>query len=363
MSRNTLGKNLQVTSFGESHGPLVGVVIDGFPAGFSIDLAAIQKALNRRRPGQSDITSPRKEKDEFQIVSGLFEGKSTGAPITILIPNEDAKPADYEALKDVYRPSHADYTYQTKYGIRDFRGGGRSSARITAGWVAAGALAEQYLISRSNIEIVGWVNSVYNIVADINTAAVSRDIVENSTVRCPDEAASQLMQAEIEMARTAGDSLGGTIRCIVRNCPVGLGEPVFGKINAQLAHAMMSINAVKGVEFGDGFAMAARKGSEVNDAFTNQKGNITTLTNHSGGIQGGISNGAYIDFRVAFKPTATIKKEQNTVNAASENVKLSAAGRHDPCVLPRAVPIIEAMTALVLMDLWLENSNSVLDKI
>lgn len=358
MARNTLGNLLNITSFGESHGELIGVVLDGFPANFAIDLNHIQQALNRRKPGQSALTTQRKESDEFRIVSGLFEGKSTGAPIAILIPNNDAKSQDYQDLKNLYRPSHADFTYEKKYGIRDYRGGGRSSARITAGWVAAGAIAEQYLMAKCDIEIVSWVSSIYNIHADVNANIINRSEVETSIIRCPDDAASALMELEIEMARTQGDSLGGTIQTVIRNCPIGIGEPVFGKLNAQLAHALFSINAVKGVEFGDGFDMSSKKGSEANDAFVNRDGKISTQTNHSGGIQGGISNGEDIQFRTAFKPTATIKTEQNTVNSQGVATKLSAAGRHDPCVVPRAVPIVDAMTAMVLMDLWLENTLS-----
>lgn len=354
MARNSLGKCLTIGSFGESHGTYVGVVIDGFPSGFSVNLEAIQAQLNRRKPGQSRFSTSRNENDHFEIISGIFEGVTTGAPIAILIPNMDAKTKDYEALKDVYRPSHADYTYQSKYGIRDYRGGGRSSARVTAGWVAAGALAEQFLQSKSNIEIVSWVDQVYTFQANINADIITRAEVETSIIRCPDDAAAALMELEIEMARTAGDSLGGIIRTVVRNCPIGLGEPVFGKLHAQLAHALFSINAVKGVEFGDGFDITTKKGSEINDAFQSIDGKIQTSSNHSGGIQGGISNGENILFRTAFKPTATIQAEQNTVNVKGEATKLSAAGRHDPCVVPRAVPIVDAMTALVLMDLWLE---------
>lgn len=355
MARNSIGKNFIVTSFGESHGPAVGVVIDGFPAGFSIDFDVITAQMQRRRPGQSHLTTQRNEEDIIEFVSGIFEGKSTGAPICMLIKNKDSKPTDYDSLKDVFRPSHADYTYQQKYGIRDHRGGGRSSARVTAGWVAAGALAEQFLSAVASIEIVAWVHSIYNIEALDNEESITREMVDTSAIRCPDEAASVLMENEIEMARTAGDSLGGTIRAVIRNCPVGIGEPVFGKLQAQLSHAMFTINAVKGVEFGDGFDITKRKGSETNDAFENKDGKIRTTKNHSGGIQGGISNGEEITFKIAFKPTATIRKEQETVNLAGEKTLLSAAGRHDPCVLPRAVPIVEAMAAITLMDLWLEN--------
>lgn len=358
MARNSFGNHLKITSFGESHGPATGVVIDGFPAGFRFDLSEVQKQLNRRRPGQSSFTSQRNEDDTFEVVSGLYEGYSIGSPITIIIRNKDSKPGDYDALKNVFRPSHADFTYQSKYDIRDHRGGGRSSARITAGWVAAGAMAEQFLRSVSEIEIVSWVDSVYNIRAEVNANAISRSEIETSAIRCPDDAAAARMEAEIEMARTEGNSLGGTIRTVIRNCPVGLGEPVFGKLNACLAQALFSINAVKGVEFGDGFEMTQHKGSEVNDPFGTSGGAITTLSNHSGGIQGGISNGADINFRVAFKPTATISQKQQTVTSEGNPTELAAAGRHDPCVLPRAVPIVDAMAALVLADLYLENKTA-----
>lgn len=358
MARNTLGKILQITSFGESHGPQIGVVIDGFPAGFKVDYDAIQGQLNRRKPGQSDITTTRREPDEFQIMSGVFEGKTTGAPITILIPNKDTKSGDYENLKNVYRPSHADFTYEKKYGIRDYRGGGRSSARITAGWVAAGALAQQYLKKVCNLECISWVDSIYNIAANVDEAILQSAQIEASKVRCPDHSASLKMEELIVQAKQSGDSLGGTIRGLIRNCPVGIGEPVFGKLNALLAHAFFSINAVKGVEFGDGFDITTKKGSEVNDEFAEIAGVVRTSSNHSGGIQGGISNGEDITFKIAFKPTATILKEQNTVNDAGEKQVLLARGRHDPCVLPRAVPIVDSMAALVLMDLYLENKIS-----
>lgn len=355
MARNSFGNIFRVTSFGESHGPAVGVIVDGFPAGLKIDLDAIGKFLDRRRPGQSSVTTQRTESDAFEILSGIFEGKSTGAPIVILIRNADSQPKDYETLKDKFRPSHADYTYLMKYGIRDHRGGGRSSARITAGWVAAGALAEQLLQAFTDIEIVSWVDSIYTIQAAVNAEIIQRSQVETSVVRCPDDAASAMMEAEIELARTEGNSLGGTIRSVIRHCPAGLGEPVFGKLNACMAQALFSINAVKGVEFGDGFEMTRYKGSEVNDPFGISDGVITTLSNHSGGIQGGISNGADITMRVAFKPTATISQLQQTVTSEGVPTELAAAGRHDPCVLPRAVPIVDAMAALVLADLYLEN--------
>ncbi len=355
MAQNTLGSIIKITSFGESHGPAVGVVIDGFPSGFKPDFEAIQTQMQRRRPGQSSITTQRNEADEVEYLSGIVNGETTGAPICLLIKNTDSKPADYDTLKDVYRPSHADYTYQAKYGTRDYKGGGRSSARITAAWVAAGALAEQYLKTACNMEIVAWVHSVYNIEANPIKQNITRALVDSNPVRCPDGAAAALMENEIEAARTEGDSLGGTIKTEIRNCPAGLGEPVFGKLQARLAQAIFSINAVKALEFGDGFNITQLKGSEANDSFISSSEGIRTATNHSGGIQGGISNGEKITFKVAFKPTSTIQKSQNSVNAMGEAVTISPAGRHDPCVVPRAVPIVEAMSAITLLDVFLEH--------
>jgi chorismate synthase len=355
LANNTLGKIFTATSFGESHGPAIGVVIDGCPAGLELDMEALQRQLDRRKPGQSNITTQRKEADTAKILSGVFENTTTGSPICILIENQDSKTSDYDALKNVYRPSHADFTYDTKYGSRDHRGGGRSSARVTAGWVAAGAIAEQLLQKKSEISIVAYVDRVHSITSEVNHIDLNRMLVDASTVRCPDLSASVIMETAIAEAKKDGDSLGGSITCVVRNCPAGIGEPVFGKLHAQLGRAMLSINAVKGTEFGDGFASSYRKGSENNDAFENTENGIGTTTNRSGGIQGGISNGEDIVFRIAFKPTATIAKNQNTVDSSGNSIELSASGRHDPCVLPRAVPIVEAMTALVLVDLLLEN--------
>lgn len=355
MAENTLGQLLRITSFGESHGPGIGVVVDGFPAGFALDFEAIRAQMLRRRPGQSQLTTARSEADEVQFLSGIFDGKTTGAPIALFIPSADARPADYDALKDTYRPSHADFTYQQKYGIRDHRGGGRTSARITAAWVAAGALAEQFLLHHLQLQVLAWVQSVYTHEATDLPATISKALIDASPVRCPDPRVSALIEAEILTAKHAGDSLGGTITCLIRNCPAGIGEPVFGKLNARLAHAICSINAVKGIEFGDGFNITKLRGSEANDAFQVSHGSIGTLSNHSGGIQGGISNGQDITFTAAFKPTATIAIQQQTVNQAGEQVTLEAKGRHDPCVLARAVPIVEALTALTLLDLWLQH--------
>lgn len=346
---NTLGTHIRLTSFGESHGAVIGAVLDGFPAGFEIDFTYIQHQLDRRKPGQSSITSPRKEQDEFSINSGLFEGKSTGAPLHFFIANTDAKPKDYDHLKEVYRPSHADYTYEAKYGIRDYRGGGRSSARVTAGWVAAGALVQDFL-QKTGIRIGAYVKQIGGVKAELETKFYSNNEVDASLVRCPNATYASKMIDEIELAKEKKDSLGGVIECVITGLPAGVGNPVFGKLNSLLAQAMFSINAVKGFEIGGGFEMATKKGSEVNDAFEMSGGKMTTKTNFSGGMQGGISNGMDIVFRVAFKPTATIGTEQQTVNKDGENIRLEAAGRHDPCVVPRAIPIVETMAALVLAD-------------
>ncbi|MEZ4845292.1 MAG: chorismate synthase [Bacteroidia bacterium] len=338
-----------MTSFGESHGRHVGVVIDGCPANVELDFLHINAELKRRRPGQNDLVSTRNEIDDFEITSGVVANITTGAPICILINNKDTRPVDYENLTTVFRPSHADYTYQKKYGIRDVAGGGRSSARITAGWVAAGAIAKQILKTKFKIEIKAYVKQIGQVICP-PIAHFSTDIMEKSMVRCPHEETSSEMVLAIEEAKKNGDSLGGIIHCSINNCPIGVGEPVFNKLNAQLAFAMLSINAAKGFEIGGGFDMASKKGSEVNDEWTNENGKIITKTNYSGGIQGGISNGMPIEFRVAFKPTSTIAINQNTVNLEGKNVELKAKGRHDACVVPRAVPIVEAMAALVLVD-------------
>jgi chorismate synthase len=353
MGRNTRGSFFCVTSFGESHGPAIGAVIDGMPAGIAIDTDFIQAQLDRRRPGQNPLTTQRKENDEVEILSGVFCGQSTGAPIALIIRNRDQRSGDYDALEKVFRPSHADYTYHTKYGIRDHRGGGRSSARITAGWVAAGAFAELFLRSKMSYEACAWVDSIHQLSWEGNPDTVLKQQVEASLVRCPDSAVSAEMEKAIAAARDAGDSLGGTIRCQLRGIPAGIGEPVFAKLHAELGAAMLSINAVKGFEYGMGFAGSRRKGSEVNDTMEAGDDGIRLHHNHSGGIQGGISNGAPIDFRVAFKPTASIARTQETINTSGENILLETQGRHDPCVLPRAVPIVEAMAGLVLADMML----------
>lgn len=354
MFGNTLGNLLKISSFGESHGAAVGVVLDGFPAGFEIDFEAIQLLLNRRKPGQNELTTSRKEKDEFEIISGVFEGKSTGAPITILIPNLDQKSADYEHLKNVYRPSHADFTYQEKYGIRDYKGGGRSSARITAAWVAAGAIALQYL-QKKNIEITAFIQSIGSIDTGLSWPFPNnlKEISSANVLYCPDLKSVELMQAAILKAKEEGDSLGGVITCVIKGAPAGLGEPVFSKLSAELGKAMLSINAVKGFEIGSGFESSRKKGSENNDEFINENGSILTKSNHSGGVLGGISSGMDIWFKTAFKPTGTINKEQETVDMDGNKVSLQAKGRHDPCVVPRAVPIVEALSALVLLDFYL----------
>jgi chorismate synthase len=349
MPGNTFGKYFRITTFGESHGPAIGVVIDGCPAGLPLDPKKIATELARRRPGQSRISSPRAESDQADILSGYFDGQTTGAPITLLIPSRDQRPADYDALKDVFRPSHADFTTMARYGIRDHRGGGRSSARETAARVAAGAVAKQFL-DLHNIHIRAWVCKIYDLeYPDIPSEAAFRE-GDLHPVRCPDPVLASKMEARIIEAREAGDSLGGVIRGWITGVPAGLGEPVFDKLQAELGKAMLSINAVKGFEIGSGFAAAGMKGSEHNDAFVKEGEQIRTQTNHSGGIQGGISNGMPIDFRLAFKPVATIGQAQQTVDIKGESVTLEAKGRHDACVVPRAVPIVEAMAALVLAD-------------
>lgn len=345
---NTFGNILTVTSFGESHGPCIGAVIDGLPPNIFIDNVFIQKALDRRKPGQSSISTQRKESDIFQIVSGVFNKHSTGAPITIIIPNEDAQSKDYEALKEVYRPGHADFVYDRKYGNRDHRGGGRSSARITAGWVAAGAIAQLYLDFVSQIKISAIVSSIYKIALPKPYSQYDWASAENNVVRCPDTNTAEAMKAFIEEIKSKGDSVGGTIACKIENVPVGLGEPLFDKLNADLAKAMLSINAVKGIQFGSGFESTQLLGSENND-------NLDNKSNHDGGITAGISNGQTIHFELAFKPTSSIGLPQTMLTNTGDATVLSVPGRHDPCVLPRAIPIVEAMTALVLADHFLMN--------
>jgi chorismate synthase len=346
---STFGHLFRITTFGESHGGGVGVVIDGCPPKVEITTEEIQLELDRRRPGQSKITTPRKEEDTCEILSGFHEGKTTGTPIAILVRNKDQRSQDYGDMAVKYRPSHADATYDAKYGIRSVAGGGRSSARETVGRVAAGAIARK-ILRESGVEIVAYVKRIKDLDSTVDQTTVTMEMVDRNIVRCPDEAAAEQMIALIEAARDEGDSLGGVLECVVRGCPVGLGEPVFDKLEADLAKAVMSLPATKGFEIGSGFLGTTMKGSEHNDAFYMEGDRIRTVTNNSGGIQGGISNGEYITLRVAFKPTATIRKEQQTVSNEGDDTTLSAKGRHDPCVLPRAVPMVEAMVALVLCD-------------
>jgi len=348
---NTFGQLFRVTTFGESHGGGVGVVIDGCPPRIALSDSDIQGELHRRRPGQSKITTQRKESDRAEILSGRFEGQTLGTPIAILVRNEDARPDAYESVRQTWRPSHADFTYEAKYGIRNWQGGGRASARETVGRVAAGAVARRVLATLfPKVEIVAYVMQVHEIAAWIDRRTVTANSVEQSIVRCPDENASAKMIELIEKTRAEGDSLGGTIECVARNVPIGLGEPVFDKLEADLARGMLSLPATKGFEIGSGFAATRMRGSEHNDPFEKREDRVGTATNFSGGIQGGISNGEEIYFRVAFKPTATIAREQRTITTGGQTTTLRARGRHDPCVLPRAVPMVEAMTALVLCD-------------
>ena len=356
MAGNSFGQLFRITTFGESHGAAIGVVIDGFPAGIEVDEDLIHQDLQRRRPGQSRLTTQRKESEEFQIISGVFEGKSLGTPIAVTIPNADARSKDYDHLKETYRPSHADYTYQAKYGHRDHRGGGRSSARETAARVVAGAFAKM-LLQQAGIEIVAYVSSVADVVATVNDQTVSLIEVEKSIVRCPDEKASTEMESLIESIRKDGDTIGGVISCVIRNTPAGLGEPVFDKLHAELGKAMLSINAVKGFEIGSGFAATKIRGSEHNDSFSTDDGKIFTDSNNSGGVQGGISNGMNITFNVAFKPVATIMQDQKSIDSEGNKSTVKGKGRHDPCVVPRAVPIVEAMAALVIADFYLRNKT------
>ncbi|MFN8671778.1 MAG: chorismate synthase [Candidatus Sericytochromatia bacterium] len=354
MGGNSFGKILKITTFGESHGHSLGVVIDGFPPNLDIDIDLIKKDLERRKPGQSHITTQRKENEEFEIVSGIFNGKSTGMPIAVVIKNQDQKSKDYEHISDKFRPSHADYTFFSKYGIRDYRGGGRSSARETASRVIAGSFAKM-ILKKINVEIYAYVSQVGKLKLDKNYNEIDFEQIENNIVRCPDQELASKMIEEIDSIRKEGDTIGGVVSCIAKNVPVGLGEPVFDKLHAELGKAMLSINAVKGFEYGSGFDSVTMKGSEHNDIFYNDKGKIKTKTNFSGGIQGGISNGEDIFFRVAFKPVATIMKEQESIDEKGNLVIIKGKGRHDPCVVPRAVPIVEAMCALVLADYYLNH--------
>jgi chorismate synthase len=348
---NSFGKLFKISTFGESHGGGVGVTIDGCPPLLEISAEEIQFELDRRRPGQSKITTPRKESDICEILSGVFEGKTTGTPIGILVRNRDARSQDYDEMASKYRPSHADATYDAKYGIRNWQGGGRSSARETIGRVAAGAIAKKILRQSAGVEIIGYVKRIQDLEATINTATVTMEQVESNIVRCPDPAWAEKMIARIEEIGRVGDSIGGVVECVVRGMPKGLGEPVFDRLEADIAKGVMSLPATKGFEIGSGFAGTLMTGSQHNDEFClDEQGNLRTVTNRSGGTQGGISNGEHIIIRVAFKPTATIRKEQRTVSSAGEETTLAGKGRHDPCVLPRAVPMVEAMVALVICD-------------
>jgi chorismate synthase len=348
---NSYGSLFRISTFGESHGPAIGVVIDGCPAGLEIDETFIQSELNRRKPGQSKITTQRKEDDTFKILSGVFEGKSTGTPIAIVIENQDQRSKDYGHIAETFRPSHADYTYDVKYGNRDYRGGGRSSARETAARVAAGAIAKLFLL-KERITINAFVSQVGELKAPHYTQ-LDLSKTEDNIVRCPDQATAEKMIALINQVRLERDTIGGLVTCVIKNTPVGLGEPVFDKLHAELGKAMLSINAVKGFEYGSGFEGTQLRGSRHNDEFYNEGGRIRTKTNHSGGVQGGISNGEDIYFNVAFKPVATIMQDQQSVDKSGSEVTVSGKGRHDPCVLPRAVPIVEAMAALVIVDFML----------
>lgn len=346
---NSFGQLLRLTTFGESHGVAIGGVVDGFPAGVPIDEDFVRSEMQRRRPGQSQITTQRKEQDEVQFLSGIFEGRSTGTPIAFVIQNTNNRSADYGNMKDVFRPSHADYVYECKYGVHDYRGGGRSSARETAVRVCAGALAKLAL-KNLGISVQAYTSQVGDISLERDYSSYDLYCAESNAVRCPDAEKARQMEELILDVKRDGDTVGGVVTCVVKGAPVGLGEPVYGKLTSSLAHAMLSINAAKGFEYGNGFAAAAGRGSQQNDIFYNDAGRIATRSNNSGGIQGGISNGNDIFFRVAFKPVATILKEQPTVTKDGVETHLAARGRHDPCVVPRAVPVVEAMAALVLLD-------------
>ena len=347
---NSMGQMFRITTWGESHGDAVGVVVDGCPPRLSLDVSDIQRELDRRRPGQSEISTQRKEGDQAEILSGVFEGKTLGTPILIGVWNKDSRSKDYEHMRTKYRPSHADYTYDAKYGIRNWMGGGRASARETIGRVAAGAIAKKVLSQEFGTEIIGYVKQVWQLHAEVDPDTVTGEDVESNIVRCPDQDMAVRMIERIKQARKDGDSLGGVVECVARNVPVGLGEPVFDKLEADLGKSMLSLPACKGFEVGSGFGGTTMTGSEHNDPFYSEGGRIRTRTNNSGGIQGGISNGENIIIRAAFKPTATIMKAQETVDDEGNPTTLEGRGRHDPCVLPRAVPIVESMMALVLVD-------------
>ncbi|MEZ7980433.1 MAG: chorismate synthase [Myxococcota bacterium] len=351
---SVFGHLFRLSTFGESHGGGVGVVLEGCPPRLAIDVAEIQRDLDRRRPGQSVLTTPRQEADQAEILSGVFEGQTLGTPIGILVRNKDARPSAYDEMRETYRPSHADYTTDAKYGTRNWQGGGRASARETIGRVAAGAIARKLLREHAGIEVLCWVSRVKDIDSKVNAETVTLEEIEANDVRCPDTEAAEKMYTLIDDMRRQGDSIGGVVECVARNVPAGLGDPVFDKLEADLAKAMMSLPAAKGFEIGSGFEGTLLRGSEHNDAFLiDEDGRTRTATNRSGGIQGGISNGESINLRIAFKPTATIRTEQNTVTSDGKETTLSAGGRHDPCVLPRAVPMVEAMVCLVLADHWL----------
>lgn len=352
---NTIGKIFTFTSFGESHGKGIGGIVDGCPPGIDLDEEFIQNELNRRRPGQSDISTPRKEEDKVEFLSGIFEGKTTGTPIAFIIWNQNQHSKDYDHLKEVYRPSHADFTYQQKYGIRDHRGGGRSSARETAARVVAGAIAKLAL-KKAGIEITAFTSQVGHIAMTESFESTRLSLIETNSVRCPQPEVAEKMVEYIKELKKEGDSIGGIISCVIKGVPVGLGEPIFDKLQSRLAQAMLSINATHGFDYGRGFEGVSLKGSQMNDSFVKIDEKISTKTNNSGGIQGGISNGQNIYFRVLFKPVATISMKQETLDIHTNKIDLEAHGRHDPCVLPRAVPIVEAMAALTLMDLWLTRS-------
>jgi chorismate synthase len=355
--RNTFGNIFTLTTFGESHGEAIGGVVDGMPAGIEIDVDFIQSELNRRRPGQSSITTSRQEGDVVELLSGVFEGRSTGCPIGFIVRNTNQHSQDYENMRQLFRPSHADYTYFYKYGHRDHRGGGRSSARITISRVVAGALAKLAL-RKVGIQIYAYTSQVGDICLDRDYRKYDPSLTETNIVRCPDPVKAAEMIQLITQLRTEGDTIGGVITGVVKGCPAGLGDPEFGKLHAALGSAMLSINAVKGFEYGEGFDGVTARGSEQNDVFVNHNGQVSTLTNHSGGIQGGISNGQDIYFRVAFKPVATLLREQDTVDIQGNATKLTAKGRHDPCVLPRAVPVVESMAAMTILDYYLLNKTT-----
>lgn len=357
MPGNSFGQFFKLTSFGESHGESIGGIIDGCPAGLPIDFDFVQNELNRRKPGQSDITTQRTENDVVNFLSGIFEGKTTGTPIGFIIKNQDQKSNDYEHIKDAFRPNHADFTYQKKYGIRDYRGGGRASARETACRIVAGAIAK-LLLKKYSVSVQAYVSAVGNIKLSVPVSELDLNNTEKNSIRCPDESTAKNMISLIEKVKSEGDTIGGIVSCVVKNCPAGLGDPVFDKLHADLGKAMLSINAVKGFEYGSGFDSINFKGSELNDIFYIKDSEVKTTTNKSGGIQGGISNGETIYFNVAFKPVSTIMQSQKSINIKGEEINIEAKGRHDPCVLPRAVPIVESMAALVLVDHLLRSKSA-----